>query len=298
MMRKLTSTRNSQTAGDTQRRRWVSGRPETWLIQGRSADIADSPFKGVHARCREGRNSRPFAGLAHQSASADWYRRLKVFLGSGLPLPVAHLALAVLLIWPSFILAQESKAIQLSAPQMDGGKPLMRALKERASARTFSPEKLPVQVLSNMLWAAYGINRPASGGRTAPSASNSQEMDIYVAMADGLFLYDAKATLLKPVVGDDVRALTGRQPFVKEAPVTLIYVSDQSKMTRAAPADRDFYEAAHTGFISQNVYLFCASEGLATVVRASVDRPALAKAMGLRPDQKITLVQSVGYPKK
>jgi nitroreductase len=210
----------------------------------------------------------------------------------------AHLALAVLMICPSFTAAQELKAIQLSPPQTDGGRPLMRVLKDRATSRNFSPEKLPVQVLSNMLWAAYGISRPESGGRTAPSASNSQEMDIYVAMADGVFLYDAKANVLKPVVADDVRALTGRQPFVKEAPVNLIYVSDQSKMTRASPADRDFYAAAHTGFISQNVYLFCASEGLATVVRASVDRPALAKAMGLRPDQKITLVQTVGYSKK
>jgi nitroreductase len=213
-------------------------------------------------------------------------------------LPVAQLALAVLLIWPSFISAQEPKVIRLSPPQMDGGRPLMQVLKDRVSSRNFSPEKLPMQVLSNMLWAAYGVNRPESGGRTAPSASNAQEMDIYVAMADGLFLYDAKANALKAVLTEDIRGLTGRQAFVKEAPVNLIYVSDQSKMTRAAPGDRDFYAAAHTGFISQNVYLFCASEGLATVVRASVDRPALAKAMGLRPDQKITLVQTVGYPKK
>ena len=174
----------------------------------------------------------------------------------------------------------------------------MQALKDRASSRNFSPEQLPIQMLSNMLWAAFGINRPASGGRTAPSASNSQEMDIYVAMADGLFLYDAKASLLKPVLPDDIRALTGRQAFVKDAPVNLIYVSDLSKMLRASAADRDWYTAAHSGFISQNVYLFCASEGLATVVRESIDRPALARAMRLRPDQKITLAQTVGYPKR
>jgi nitroreductase len=213
-------------------------------------------------------------------------------------LRVAQLALAVLLICPSFSLAQELKAIQLPAPQTDGGRPLMQALKNRVSSRNFSPEKVPVQVMSNMLWAAFGVNRPESGGRTAPSASNSQEMDIYVATPDGLYLYDAKAALLKPVLAEDIRALTGRQPFVKEAPVNLIYVSDLAKMTRAAPGDREFFAAAHTGFISQNVYLFCASEGLATVVRVSMDRPALAKAMGLRPDQKITLVQTVGYPKK
>jgi nitroreductase len=211
---------------------------------------------------------------------------------------IAQLALAVLLIFPSFSLAQELKAIQLLPPQTDGGRPLMQVLKDRGSSRNFSPEKLPIQVLSNVLWAAFGVNRPDSGGRTAPSANNSQDMDIYVATADGLFLYDAKANLLKPVLAEDIRALTGRQPFVKEAPVNLIYVSDLSKMTRAAPGDREFYAAAHTGFISQNVYLFCASEGLATVVRALMDRPALAKAMGLRPDQRITLVQTVGYPKK
>lgn len=205
---------------------------------------------------------------------------------------------AVLLLCPSFALAQELKAIQLLEPQMDGGRPLMRVLKDRMSSRNFSPEKLPMQMLSNMLWAAFGVNRPASGGRTAPSASNSQEMDIYVAMADGLFLYDAKAHLLKPVLPDDIRALTGRQSFVKEAPVNLIYVSDLSKMLRASPGDRDFYAAAHSGFISQSVYLFCASEGLATVVRESIDRSALARAMRLRPDQKIALAQTVGYPKK
>lgn len=205
---------------------------------------------------------------------------------------------AVLLLCPSLTLAQELKAIQLLEPQMDGGRSLMRVLKDRVSSRNFSPEKLPTQMLSNMLWAAFGVNRPASGGRTAPSASNSQEMDIYVAMADGLFLYDGKANLLKPILPDDIRALTGRQSFVKEAPVNLIYVSDLSKMLRASPGDRDFYAAAHSGFISQNVYLFCASEGLATVVRESIDRPALARAMRLRPDQKITLAQTVGYAKK
>jgi SagB-type dehydrogenase family enzyme len=213
-------------------------------------------------------------------------------------LRVAQLALAVLISCPSFSLAQELKAIQLPPPQTDGGRPLMQALKDRASSRNFSPEKLPVQVLSNMLWAAFGVNRPESGGRTAPSASNSQEMDLYVATADGLFLYDAKAHPLKPVLAEDIRALAGRQAFVKEAPLNLIYVSDLAKMTRAAPGDREFFAAAHTGFISQNVYLFCASEGLATVVRGSIDRSLLAKAMKLRPDQKIILSQTVGYPQK
>ena len=190
------------------------------------------------------------------------------------------------------------KPIPLPDPQMDGGRPLMQVLKDRSTSRSFSREKPPLQVLSNLLWAAFGINRPDSGKRTAPSAMNSQEIDIYVAVADGLYLYDAKAQLLRPILSEDIRALTGLQPFVSEAPVNLIFVADHSRMTRASQEDKDRYSAADTGFISENVYLFCASEGLATVVRGSIDRAALAKAMKLRPDQKIILAQTVGYPKK
>jgi nitroreductase len=211
---------------------------------------------------------------------------------------IALLALAALFIAPPLASTQEPKAVQLLPPDLSGGRPLMQALRDRASSRAFSPERLPLRVLSNLLWAAFGINRAESGGRTAPSASNSQETDIYVVMSDGAFLYDAKANLLKTIVTDDIRTLTGRQDFVKDAPVNLIFVSDLSRMARAAPADRDFYAAAHAGFISENVYLFCASEGLMTVVRASIDRPALARALRLRPEQKITLAQSVGYPKR
>ncbi len=210
----------------------------------------------------------------------------------------ARLALTVLLICPALTSAQELEPIQLLQPQMDGGRPLMQVLKDRSSSREFSTEKLPPQVLSNMLWAAFGVNRADSGKRTAPSASNRQEIDIYVATADGLYLYDAKAHTLKPVLAEDVRAATGRQPFVQEAPVNLIYVADFSKMGEMTAEDKVFYSAANTGFISQNVYLYCASEGLATVVRGLVDRPALAKVMRLRPDQKVILAQSVGYPKK
>jgi SagB-type dehydrogenase family enzyme len=206
--------------------------------------------------------------------------------------------LAVLLFWPALASGQELKPVPLPAPQMDTGRPLMQVLKDRSSSRAFSSEKLPEQVLSNMLWAAFGINRPDSGKRTAPSAMNWQEIDIYVATHDGLYLYDAKAHALKPVLAEDVRALTGRQPFVREAPVNLVYVADFSKTGEAKVEDKVFYSAADTGFIAQNVYLYCASEGLATVVHGSVDRPALAKAMRLRPDQRITLAQSVGYPKK
>jgi len=206
--------------------------------------------------------------------------------------------LAALLAFSVLASAQELKPIQLPKPQMDGGKPLMQALKERKTTRAFSPEKLPVQTLGNLLWAAFGVNRPESGQRTAPSAMNRQEIDIYVAMADGLYLYDAKENTLQPVLAQDLRAATGMQPFVTNAPVELIYVADYSRMGRGSDEDKNLYSAADTGFIGQNVYLFCASEGLATVVRGSVDRPALAKAMKLRPEQRIILAQTVGYPKK
>jgi SagB-type dehydrogenase family enzyme len=174
----------------------------------------------------------------------------------------------------------------------------MQVLKDRGSSRSFSSEKLSLQVLSNLLWAASGINRPDSGKRTAPSAVNWQELDIYVATAEGLYLFDAKSHRLNPILPEDIRALTGGQPFVREAPVNLVYVADFSRMGRGTNEEKEFYSAADTGFIAQNVYLFCSSEELATVVRASIDRPTLAKVMKLRPDQKITLAQSVGYPKK
>jgi nitroreductase len=174
----------------------------------------------------------------------------------------------------------------------------MQALKERKSTRAFSSEKLPMQTLGNLLWAVFGINRPDAGQRTAPSAMNRQKMDIYVATADGLYLYDAKGNALQPVLTNDIRAATGMQPFVKDAPVELVYVVDYARMGGGTDDGKNLYAAADTGFISQNVYLFCASEDLATVVRGSVDRAALAKTMKLRPEQKIILAQTVGYPKK
>jgi nitroreductase len=197
-----------------------------------------------------------------------------------------------------FICAEEVKPVKLPEPKMEGGKTLMQALKDRKSTREFGAKEIPLQVLSEMLWAANGINRPDSGHHTAPTAMNMQEIDIYVAKSDGLYLYDAKANTLTQVVPDDIRALTGTQAFVKDAPVNLIYVADLAKMKKLADADKDFYSATDTGFISQNVYLYCASAGLNTVVRAMIDRPALAKAMKLRADQKIILAQTVGYPKE
>ncbi|MGC1403667.1 MAG: SagB/ThcOx family dehydrogenase [Thermodesulfobacteriota bacterium] len=205
---------------------------------------------------------------------------------------------AVLTVAPNIIFAQEPKAIQLVRPQMGSGNPLMQLLWKRMSSREFNPEPLPVEVLSNLLWSAFGITRP-DGRRTAPSASNRQEIDIYVAAANGLYLYDAKTNLLNPILSEDIRGMTGRQAYVKDASVNLVYVADYSKMGSATPdEDKILLSAAGTGFISQNVYLYCASEGLVTVVRNNIDRPALATLMKLRPDQKIVLAQSIGYPKK
>ena len=172
----------------------------------------------------------------------------------------------------------------------------MQVLKERMTIRTFSEKKLSMQTLSNLLWAAFGINRP-DGRRTAPSARNWQEIDIYVAAPDGLFLWDSHKNLLNPILTKDMRALTGTQPYVKEAAIDLVYVADYSKVSGEG-MDQNVLVGADTGFIGQNVYLYCASEGLATVIRAGIDRDALAKELKLKPDQRIILAQSVGYPKQ
>lgn len=193
---------------------------------------------------------------------------------------------------------QEAALIKLPDPKMTGGRPLFDCLKARQSVREFGPEKISLEVLSNLIWAANGINRPDSGKRTAPSAVNWQDIDIYVATADGLFLYVPKEHALKKILAEDVRAAMGTQEFVKDVPLNLIYVSDYAKIPRGTDEDRRFYSGTHTGFISQNVYLFCASEGLATVVRGLIDREAMSKVMQLRPEQHITFAQSVGYPKK
>jgi SagB-type dehydrogenase family enzyme len=209
----------------------------------------------------------------------------------------AFLFLMLIVLISPMVLAQETKLTPLPKPQTSIGRPLMEVLKNRKTSRDFSPEKLPMQTLANLLWAGFGVNRP-DGHRTAPSAMNWQEMDVYVVTAEGIYIYDAKANALNPVAAGDFRGQTGTQAFVKDAPVNLVYVADLAKAKRANEEDQKIYTAADAGFIAQNVYLYCASEGLATVVRGSIDRPALATALKLRPDQKIILGQTVGYPKK
>jgi len=196
-----------------------------------------------------------------------------------------------------FSAAQGLKPVQLPPPQTKGGHPLMEVLSDRKSTREFGPGTLSPQTLSNLLWAAFGINRP-DGRRTAPSAMNRQEVSIYAATPQGVYIYDAKDNVLNPVLAGDFRAVTGTQSFVKDAAVNLVYVSNLSKTDNAASSEAEMYTAADVGFIAQNVYLYCASEGLATVVRGSIDKPALAKTLNLQPNQKIILAQSAGYPKK
>jgi nitroreductase len=210
--------------------------------------------------------------------------------------PMSKSLIAVLLVPLGLISGQELKPVALPTPQTSGGKPLMQVLKERKSVRDFGPEQISRQMLSNLLWAAWGVNRE-DGRRTAPSASNRQEIDVYAIVAEGAYLYDAKGNALKPVTQTDMRKLAGTQAYAADAPVNLIYVADTAKLggddaARLATANAD------TGFIAQNVYLFCASEGLGTVVRGSVNRADLGKAMNLRAEQRIILAQSVGYPKQ
>jgi SagB-type dehydrogenase family enzyme len=208
---------------------------------------------------------------------------------------------------PSFSSAQNANVIKLPPPQKDGGMPLMKALSLRQSTRGgFGPaEKLSPQTLSNLLWAADGVNRPnqkepEKGHRTSPSAVDWQNIDIYVTTADGLFLYDPIKHELKVLGKEDVRGVAGTQDFVKSAPLNLIYVADLArasfqgkKMDTAEP-----WSWAGVGFIAQNVYLYCASENLACIIRAMFDANAVTKTLNLRPDQKPLLSQTVAQFKK
>lgn len=192
-------------------------------------------------------------------------------------------------------MTQNLQPVSLPAPQREGGKPLMECLNNRMSTRTFAPRELSSQVLSNLLWAASGINRP-DGRMTAPTAVNYQELDVYVSLNAGVYRYDRAANVLEPVLAGNHQAAAGAQPFVATAPLNLIYVADYSKMGNGTDEQKQTYAAFDTGFVSQNVYLFCASEGLVTVVRAMVDGPALEDLLGFGDNLHVTLCQTVGYP--
>jgi len=187
-----------------------------------------------------------------------------------------------------------STTLALLPPAQDGGMLLMDALRRRQSQREFSPEPLGEQCLSDLLWAAAGINRPDLGGRTAPSAMNAQEVELHVALPQGLFRYEPHAHALQLTVASDVRRITGYQDFVDLAALDLIYVADHARMKLVPAAQREAYAFAAAGAMAQNVYLYCASAGLATVVRAWFDRHALAQAMALGTDRQLLLAQTVG----
>jgi len=195
-----------------------------------------------------------------------------------------------------------SQDIVLPKPDRTGGKPLMEALNERQSTRTFTEGKISEQQLSDLLWAAWGINRPESKMRTAPSARNMQEIDVYVSIQSGLYLYSAETHTLKQIHNRDIRSLCGTQDFVATAPLNLIYVADMGKLGKNEGdeiTETDLlWPYANTGFIAQNVYLYCASANLGCVVRGMIPKAKLAPEMGLRSNQVIILGHTVGVPVK
>lgn len=191
--------------------------------------------------------------------------------------------------------ALAAQAIVLPPARSQGGKPLIEALRLRRSSREYSDQPLPPQILSDLLWAAFGINRP-SADRTAPYWRHIMVIDIYAAMADGVWLYDPKQHALLRHLSADIRAQTGLQDFVARAPLNLVYVAHGERMQDIAAEDRRLYGSVDAGFIGQNVYLFCASEGLATVFRGAVGYDKLNRAMQLGSGQFVTFAQTVGYP--
>jgi nitroreductase len=188
--------------------------------------------------------------------------------------------------------AQELKPIQLPKPQMSAGMPLMQALAQRKTTRAFADKPLPPQILSNLLWAAFGVNRrrelKPGLGRTAPSAMNKQEVELDVVLAQGVYVYEAESNLLRPVLAGDMRAKMGAPPAGKAA-VTLVYVAN-------AKLD---YAQVDVGFIGQNVYLFAASEGLNAwfyALHGQQDAAAVAATLKLSAEKHPLYAQSVGYP--
>lgn len=178
-----------------------------------------------------------------------------------------------------------------------GGLLLIDALRLRHSTREYDKRALPIRLLSELLWVAFGINRPETGDRTAPYWRHVMVIDVYVATADGVWIYAPAQHALLPYLDTDIRAATGLQEFVGEAPVELIYVAHGDRMHDVVAEDRRLFAAVDTAFIGQNVYLFCASEGLGTVFRGAFDQKKLAGALNLDVEQFVTFVQTVGRPK-
>lgn len=185
--------------------------------------------------------------------------------------------------------------ITLPPPETEGGQPLLTLIAKRRSAREFADQPLSPQLLSTLLWVATGLSDPDGGKLTVPNARSRHEIDVFVITCDGAYLYNFRSHALKTVLTGDIRALAGKQDFVPTAPVNLIYVADYARMPDLNTEQQLVYSSTHVGFNAQNVYLFCTSAGLATVVRGSIDREALGKALGLTAQQRIILGQSVGH---
>lgn len=206
------------------------------------------------------------------------------------------LAAAGLAVVPAFAQTPAQEPIALPPPRDDFGKSLAQALRLRRSGRAFDPRPLSTQVLSELLWSAYGVNRPSTADRTAPSWRHARETEIYGATADGVWRYDPVKHVLLPQLAGDVRGQAGVQDFVATAPLNLIYVSDADHMHGVSRDEQHRFAAADIGFIGQNVYLYCASEGLSCVFRAEIDIDKLTHTLGLDDTKFIMFSQSVGYP--
>ena len=191
--------------------------------------------------------------------------------------------------------------IKLPEPQKDFDFPLMRAIELRRTKRKWKDSNLSEQEISNLLWAACGLThketKKSKSRRTAPSACNSQEIKVYVALSDGVFLYDERNHQLIKVLSSDIRENIGTQKMMRSAPVGLIYVSDYSKLkTFQFKDDRNkwYTSTTDTGFISQNVYLYCAAANLSTVILGLIDRDKLHKTLELNDNEKVIYTQVVG----
>jgi nitroreductase len=185
--------------------------------------------------------------------------------------------------------------IVLPPARTSGGPTLTAALTMRRSTREYSDRPIPLQVLSDLLWAGFGVNR-SNGDRTAPYWRHVMVLDIYLAMADGVRLYEPATHALLPHLSGDIRRQTGNQDFVATAPLEVIYVAHGERMTDVSVEERRLYASVDSAFIGENIYLFCATENLGTVFRGSVDHAALAQLLRLPDGQFVTFAQTVGYP--
>ena len=196
----------------------------------------------------------------------------------------------------SVTLYAADKVIRLPKPDMNRGGTVMKALADRHSTREFAAKALSMADLSDLLWAANGVNRPESGKRTAPSAMDKQDVDVYVVLPQGTYLYDAKAHQLNLVSeGDHRDAVAGGQAFVKTAPVSLVLISDLSRFGDAKSARSQLMGAMDSGIVSQNISIFCSAANIATVPRASMDNEQLKKVLKLKDSQMPMMNHPVGY---